>query len=132
MSSLAAVGGRVWAGLHDGRISVWDAAPGVAPTLLGVWQAHGMCVIGLALAGTRVVSLGADGSVKAWAATSPCEQDADARCAYSSVDASGLWSLGCYMRVTLAESWGVGARTCDSLVVCYKMGTQSAWHKESL
>lgn len=90
MSSLAAVGGRVWAGLHDGRISVWDAAPGVAPTLFGVWQAHGMCVIGLALAGTRVVSLGADGSVKAWAATSPCEQDADARCAYSSVDASGL------------------------------------------
>ncbi|KAK9832480.1 hypothetical protein WJX81_000147 [Elliptochloris bilobata] len=82
VSSLMAVGARMWAGLHDGRIRVWEAAPGLPPLMLGDWQAHGMGVIGLALAGTRVVSLGADGSIKAWAATTPCEQDADARSAY--------------------------------------------------
>ena len=77
--SLVAVGVRMWAGLHDGRIRVWVAAPGVLPLLLGDWQSHGMGVIGLVLAGTRVSSLGADGSIKAWAATAPCEEDADAR-----------------------------------------------------
>ena len=77
--SLVAVGTRMWAGLHDGRIRVWEAAPGVLPVLLGDWQAHDMGVIGLALAGTGVFSLGADGSIKAWAATTPCDEDAIAR-----------------------------------------------------
>ena len=73
----------MWAGLHDGRIRVWEAAPGVLPVLLGDWQSHDMAVIGLALAGTRVCSLGADGSIKAWAATTPCKEDADARRAFT-------------------------------------------------
>ena len=78
--SLVDVGARMWAGLHDGRIRVWEAAPGMLPVLLGDWQSHDMDVIGLVLAGTRVYSLGADGSIKAWAATTPCREDADARC----------------------------------------------------
>lgn len=77
--SLVAVGARMWAGLHDGRVRVWEATPGVLPMLVGDWQAHDMAVIGLVLAGTRVSSLSADGSIKAWAATTPCDEDANAR-----------------------------------------------------
>ena len=83
VGSLVAVGTRMWAGLHDGRIRAWEAAPGVLPMLLGEWQAHDMGVIGLVLAGTRVSSLGADGSIKAWAAITPCDEDASARRDYA-------------------------------------------------
>lgn len=92
VSSLAAVGTRMWVGLHDGRVSVLDAAPGLSPAPLTTWAAHDMCVISLALAGTRVFSLGADGSIKAWAATSPGEHDVHARCEQKPVFTCALTS----------------------------------------
>lgn len=103
VGSLVAVGTRMWAGLHDGRIRVWEAAPGVLPMLLGDWQAHDMSVIGLVLADTRVSSLGADGSIKAWAATTPCDEDANARrdCTLRSV--AHLSSGASHSQTTLEE-----------------------------
>ncbi len=89
VSSLVAVGMRLWAGLHDGRIRVWLAEPGMPPVPLRDWSAHSMSVAGLALAGTRVASLGADGSIMAWAATSPCDYDADARSVCGGLNSSG-------------------------------------------
>ena len=105
--SLVAVGARMWAGLHDGRIRVWEAAPGMLPVLLGDWQSHDMNVIGLAVAGMRVFSLGADGSIKAWAATTPCNGDADARrvITQACVAPLPLWFQGARTAKQCLRSW---------------------------
>ena len=77
VSALAAVGGRLWAGLADGRIRVIDVVSGAG---LREWQAHNAGVASLAPIGTRIALLGMDGAVKLLAASVPCDSDAEAWC----------------------------------------------------
>lgn len=75
MCSVVAVGPRLWVGLADGRIHV------LTENLASrEWKAHEAGVLQLTVAGSRVYSLAADGSVRGWCSTVPSDFDISARC----------------------------------------------------
>lgn len=78
---LAAINRRLWVGLADGRIRVVTLKPG--PVAVGEeWLAHEAGVIALAPARSRVVSMAADGSIRAWSVAVGCPQEQLARQAF--------------------------------------------------
>ena len=78
--SLLCIGAhRLWVGLACGNIRVFDLTH--KPQLLAHWHAHDAAVISAVQAGTRVYTLGRDGSIRGWSAASPSADDDEARCA---------------------------------------------------
>lgn len=90
VSCLAAVGTRLWVGLADGRIKVLGERPGGVGGAAGgpggvvveeEWLAHEAGVSALVPARSRVVSMAADGNIRAWCSTLPCPEEQQARSA---------------------------------------------------
>lgn len=85
VSCLAVVGPRLWVGLADGRIRVLgepgDGPPGSALSVEEEWAAHEAGVTAIVPARSRVVSMAADGSIRAWCSTLPCPEEQAARSA---------------------------------------------------
>ncbi len=85
VSCLAAVGPRLWVGLADGRIRVLGepkggpGGPGGAAVVEEEWLAHEAGVSALVPARSRVVSMAADGHIRAWCSTLPCPDEQQAR-----------------------------------------------------
>ncbi len=93
VSCVLAVGRRIWAGLADGRIRVLGEpvqesqlpppgpgpAPGPTPVTEEEWLAHENGVAVMAPARSRVVTMSADGSIRAWCSTLPCQPEHTAR-----------------------------------------------------
>lgn len=63
--SAVSVGSCVWLGCSNGFIFVLSGTDG---TILTSWAGHSAAVVSLAPAGTRLYSLGMDGSINGWAA----------------------------------------------------------------
>ena len=78
---LAASNRRLWVGLADGRILVVGLKPGPV-AVEEEWLAHEAGVIALAPARSRVVSMAADGSIRAWSVAVGCPQEQLARQAF--------------------------------------------------
>jgi hypothetical protein len=73
VTSLVTAGQRVWVGLVSGLIRVYGEG------LLREWQAHSGAVVAMTLAGTRVYTLGADGTLFGWSSNVPSLRDTDAQ-----------------------------------------------------
>jgi hypothetical protein len=75
---LAASGRRLWVGLADGHIRVLGLKPGPVAAE-EEWLAHEAGVMVLAPARSRVVSMAADGSIRAWSVAVGCPEEQLAR-----------------------------------------------------
>ncbi|CAL8463974.1 g3509 [Coccomyxa elongata] len=85
VSCLAVVGLRLWVGLADGRIRVLGERAG-GPGGMAVeeeWLAHEAGVSALVPSRSRVFSMAADGSIRAWCSTLPCPDEQAARRTYA-------------------------------------------------
>ena len=86
---LAAINRRLWVGLADGRIRVLVEKPGGTPggpsggpatvIIEEEWLAHEAGVVALAPAHSRMISMAADGSIRAWSSAVGTPQEQLAR-----------------------------------------------------
>ena len=83
VSCLAVVGPRLWVGLADGRIRVLGERAGGSGGVAveEEWLAHEAGVSALVPSRSRVFSMAADGSIRAWCSTLPCPDEQAARSA---------------------------------------------------
>lgn len=89
VSCVLAVGRRIWVGLADGRIRVLgnpqqqqQSQQQGAPVIEEEWLAHENGVFVMALARSRVITMSADGSIRAWCSMLPCQPEHNARCVF--------------------------------------------------
>eukprot|EP00884_Botryococcus_braunii_P008578 jgi/Botrbrau1/17721/Bobra.0166s0143.1 len=73
VTSLVTAGLRTWVGLASGTIRVYGDG------LLREWPAHAGAVVAMCMAGSRVYTLGSDGSLYGWSSNVPSARDTDAR-----------------------------------------------------
>lgn len=76
VTSLALAGLRAWVGLASGTIRVYGDTGAAA---LREWRAHAGAVVAITVAGSRVYTLGSDGSLYGWSSNVPSLHDTDAR-----------------------------------------------------
>ncbi|CAL5226967.1 g9852 [Coccomyxa viridis] len=82
---LASLNHRLWVGLADGRMRVLGEKTAGSPGTVQVeeeWLAHEAGVVALAPAQSRMVSMAADGSIRAWSSAVGCPQEQLARRQY--------------------------------------------------
>ena len=112
---LAAINRRLWVGLADGRIRVVALKPGPV-AVEGEWLAHEAGVIALAPARSRVVSMAADGSIRAWSVAVGCPQEQLARQAFRPCppqnSTQGTTTLPVALLVILRGSCNEGIAPC--------------------
>ena len=75
VQTIAICGPRIWVGLLDGRILICDSVGNSICT----WQAHYSAVVSLAEIGSRIASLGQDGSIILWPSAHPQGSHTDPR-----------------------------------------------------